>query len=240
MTAAAAPSLQTQKRRQAVQVTFFLLGVTALTIGAFYFLRRDLVAYRRGENAVARDDFKSAAPHLEEAWQRGYRTPQVRLHLAHARLALGDRVGALELYAAALAATPGDESLIDTVAGLYQAEGKPEKGLELFARLGKPETLSAAALARLGDLKQQAGDYPGALAAYRLAAQRAPRDPNVQVRLGLVLSWMGRFDEAAAALRAALAAEPNLRVAQLQLARLQLWQGNFAEAVTEYRRVLPP
>jgi len=50
----AASSLQSLKRRQARKVAFFLLAVAAGTTGLFHFLRGDLVAYRRGENALAR------------------------------------------------------------------------------------------------------------------------------------------------------------------------------------------
>lgn len=235
-----AVDLATQKRRQAVQVVLFLAGVTVATWFAFQFFHAERVAYRRGINALAAGDRAGARPWLEKAWEGGYRTPKLRLLLAEARLEAGVRREALALYEEALAATPNDTSLIDTVAGLWQAEGNPQRGLELYARLGAKETLSAPALARIGDLHQQAGDYAAALNAYRRAAELAPRDPQVLLRLGTVLAWNGQFRESAEALRAALTVQPDLRAAQLQLGRVLLWQGNFNEAVTEFRRVLPP
>jgi tetratricopeptide (TPR) repeat protein len=234
-----APSLQQLKRRQAVKVTGFLLGVTALTVGVFHVVRREVVEYRRGQDALARGDATAAATHLDAAWHGGYQTPRAQVDLARALLESGRREEALPHYEAALAAAPTDASLIDTLAGLYQANGQPEKGLALFANLGTPENLSPAALTRLGDLQQQAGNYPAALASYRLAAERAPKEAEIQLRLGITLGWVGRYAEAADALRAAVTIDPNLRLAKLYLARVLMWDGRFADAVTEFRRVLP-
>lgn len=237
MTANATLAVDDLKRRQAVQVTLFLLAVAAGTIGLFHWVRADRVAYRRGEQALARKDFKLAAEQLERAWARGFRLPRVRLELARARLQAGERDAALALYAEAHAADPGDESIVDTLAGLYQGAGQPERGIALF---GPPEKLSAAALTRLGDLQQQAGRLEEAVTAYKLAVARAPQAAEIHLRLGIVLGWLGRPGEAAAALQSAVRLQPDLRLAQLYLARMRLWNGQFAEAVTEYRRALPP
>lgn len=237
MTANATPAVDDLKRRQAVRVTLFLLAVAAGTVGLFHWVRADRVAYRRGEQALARKDFKLASEQLERAWARGFRLPRVRLELARARLEAGEHNAALVLYAAAHAADPADESIIDTLAGLYQGAGEPERGIALF---GPPEKLSATALTRLGDLHQQAGRLEDAVAAYKLAVVRAPKDAAIRLRLGIVLGWLGRPGEAASALQATLALQPDLRLAQLYLARMHLWDGHFAEAVAEYRRVLPP
>ena len=100
--------------------------------------------------------------------------------------------------------------------------------------------LSVRTLARLGDLQQQAGNYAAAIATYQLAAERAPREPELQLRAGIVLAWEGRRTESLAALRTAVALNPDRRLAQRYLARVLMWDGQFAEAVNEYRRVLPP
>lgn len=239
MTAAAGRSLETLKRRQAVQVTLFLLAVAAGTVGVFHLLRRDLVAYRHGQDALLRADFPVAAEQLERAWTGGYQTPRLRLDLARAYLGVGRNDEALVHYEAALARTPGDALLLDTVAGLYQARGQPEKGLAVFARHGATATLGVGALTRLGDLQQQAGQYESAADTYRLAVSRAPDEAELHLRLGIVLSWLGRRRDALVSLRQALTLQPKHRLAQLYLARVLMWDGRFAEAVTEYRRVLP-
>jgi tetratricopeptide (TPR) repeat protein len=239
MTAEAAPTLETQKRRQAVQVTLFLLGVTALTVGLFHFLRRDLVAYRRGQDALLRSDFVTAADNLGRAWDGGYHTPRLRLDLARALLGAGRKDEALAHYQAALERTPSDATLLDTVAGLYQAKGRPDLALAYFRRLDDPARLPVATLTRLGDLQQQTGNYPAALATYRRAISLAPKEAELHLRLGMVLSWTGQRTDAIASLRQALALQPKHRLAQLYLARVLMWDGRMAEAVTEYRRVLP-
>lgn len=233
-----ATSLHRVKRRQALNVSIFLVVVAAATTGLFHVFRGDLVAYRRGETAFARRDFAVAAQQLERARGEGYTNPRARIHLAQSRLESGDKDAALVLYQEALAAAPRDESLIDTVAGLYQARGEPEKAVPLFAPLGAPSALSLRALVRLGDLHQQAGHYETALETYRLAAQRAPGEAELQLRIGIVLAWTGRRIEAATALRSAVELDPKQRVAQIYLARVLLWDGHFAQAVDQYRRVL--
>lgn len=231
-------SLSALKRRQGVHVALFLLAVAAGTTGLFHFFRSDLVAYRRGQQALARADFAAAADQLGKAWAGGYQTARVRLDLGRALLEVGRRDEALAVYLAALGATPGDEALLDTIAGLYQAMDQPEKALTLYQRVGAPAQLSAAALARMGDLQQQLGRYEEAITTFRLAAQRAPRAPDLLLRIGIVLAWTGRRGEALEALRSAVALDPKGRLAQLYLARVLLWDGRFAEAVDEYRRGL--
>lgn len=239
MTAEAGPSLETLKRRQAVQVTVFLLAVAAGTVGLFHVLRRDLVAYRRGQDALQRSEFAVAAGFLEQAWNGGRQTPRLRLDLARALLSAGRIDEALAHYQAALELAPNDATLLDTVAGLYQAKGRPEQGLAVFARLGNFDQLPVSALTRLGDLQQQAGKHEAAVATYRRALARAPDEAELHLRLGVVLSWLGQRTEALASLREALALQPKHRLAQLYLARVLMWDGRMAEAVTEYRRVIP-
>lgn len=239
MTADAGPSLETLKRRQAVQVTLFLIAVAAGTVGLFHVLRRDLIAYRRGQDALQRADFPVAAEFLGQAWNGGYQTPRLRLDLARALLGAGRPDEALTHYQAALQRAPNDATLLDTVAGLYQAKGRPEQGLAVFARLGSVDKLPVSALTRLGDLQQQAGKYDDAVATYRRALARAPGEAELHLRLGIVLSWLGQRADAVASLRQALALQPGHRLAQLYLARVLMWDGRMAEAVTEYRRVLP-
>lgn len=239
MTARAGSAPDLPKRRQAVQVTFFLLAVAAGTIALFHVLRRDLVAYRRGHDAMVRGDFAVAATELERAWTAGYQSPRLRLDLARSLLAAGRRNEAFQHYYAILGPGPADGWLLEVMAGLYQERGEPEKGIELLQRAGPPERLSVPALTRLGDLQQQAGRHAAAAATYRLAVARAPDEVELQVRLGIVLSWIGERPDSIAALRRALALEPRHRLAQLYLARVLMWDGRLAEAVTEYRRALP-
>jgi Flp pilus assembly protein TadD len=236
----AAPPIESLKRRQAIQIALFLIAVTALTAGLFFVVHGELVAWRRGETALARGDFAGARPWLEQAWSGGHHTPRSRLDLARVRLETGDQAAALPLYVEALAAAPGDATLIDTVAGLHQAGGHPEQALVVHQALGGVEKLSPSALVRRADILQQNGDLAGAATVYRLAVGREPRDANLRLRLGLVLSWTGQRAAAVAELRAALELDPGQRQARLLLARVLLWDGQFADSVAEFRRVLPP
>jgi tetratricopeptide (TPR) repeat protein len=239
MTENAVSDLDRQKRRQAVQIALFL-GVVAVGTGtAFHYIRDDAVSYRRGMTALAEREFSTAAVHLENAWTRGYRRPNLQLDLARALWAAGQPQSALLHYSEAVAGRATIEGeLLDTVIGIYQSQGQPEKGLELFNRLGPPEKLPVESLARLGDLQQQTGRYEEAAATYRLALKRAPKEAELQLRLGVILSWLGRPQEAAEALRIVLSVDPGHRQAQRYLGRVLMWDGRFAEAVGHLREGL--
>lgn len=237
MTVPATPSLETVKRRQAAQIVAFLVLVALGCVGLYHVVRAERVELRRGEQALARNDAKAAVAHLERAWGGGVRSPKVRLELAQTRFSTGDLAGALSLYTEAFAEDRRNESLLDTLSGLYQTMGQPDKAIALY---DAPEKLSVGALTRLGDLQQHAGRLEEAAAAYRLAAEKKPGAAEAHLRLGIVLGWLGRPREAVTALRAALAADPQSRTAELYLARMLFWDGRFADAVVEYRRVLPP
>lgn len=239
MTPAGAPNLDTIKRRQARRVAAFLVLVALATVGLFHVVRGSVIAFRRGHRALARGEFAVAAEQLGRALAGGYEDPRLRIDLARAQEGAGNRTAALAHYEAALAAAPGDRTIIDILVGFYQAMGQPARGVVLYSGLGAVEQLSVRELSRLGDLQQQAGDYQAAIATYGIAAGRAPREPELQLRLGIALGWAGRNEEAVAALREALAFDPGRRLAHIHLARALTRDNRLAEAVDEYRRVLP-
>jgi len=238
-TESAAPSLDRLKRRQAVQVFFFLCVVALSTAGLFHFVRQDAVSYRRGVAALGRNDFQVAAAQLENAWKLGYRRPELQIDLARSLWASDRRDEAMFHYTEALASRqPLDFRLLDTVVGLDQAQGQAEEALALFALLGAVEDLPLEALARLGDLQEQTGRFEEAIVTYRLAVQRSPNEAELRLRLGVVLSWVGRPKEAIEVLRGAVALDPTRRIAQRYLGRVLMWDGRFAEAVEVLRRSL--
>ena len=240
MSESAAPNLERQKRRQAVQVAFFLVAVAIATAGLFHLVRPDVVAYRRGKVALADGNFAVAASNLETAWTQGLRKSYLQLDLADALWEAGRHDDAHTHYAEVLAETaPRNYPLLDRVVGLFQARGEPLKALALFTRLGPIEKLPVESLARLGDVQQQAGRYEDAIATYRLAVQRAPNEAEFRLRLGVMLSWTGRPREAAESLRTAVKLDPGRQLAQRYLGRVLIWDGRFAEAVDFLRRSLP-
>jgi tetratricopeptide (TPR) repeat protein len=91
-----------------------------------------------------------------------------------------------------------------------------------------------AAYSRALELEQQ-GNYPAALALLWEAAGRAPRDADVQQRLGEALERIGALDPAIEAYRRAFAARPDSVRADTSLTLALVTAGRGAEAVLRAR-----
>ena len=82
------------------------------------------------------------------------------------------------------------------------------------------------------------GKYEQAEKAYRMAAQRHPKDPVAQRDLGDILAINRRFSNAETAYRQVLRSDPGDLEARHELGRVLLSQGKGREAAQQFRRVL--
>jgi len=82
------------------------------------------------------------------------------------------------------------------------------------------------------------GKYEQAEKAYRMAAQRHPKDPVAQRDLGDILAINRRFSNAEIAYRQVLRSDPGDLEARHELGRVLLSQGKGREAAQQFRRVL--
>src|SRR5688572_12614738 len=85
---------------------------------------------------------------------------------------------------------------------------------------------------------QAKGDEPGALALLWEAAGLAPRDAEIQNRLGEALERVGALDAAVEAYRVALAAQPAFRKASNNLILALVKVGRSKEAVSQARALV--
>jgi superkiller protein 3 len=97
----------------------------------------------------------------------------------------------------------------------YAAQATPERAKEAYERAMKLE---------------RDGNAPAALALYWEAAGLAPRDPEIQFRLGQALDRIGALDAAIDAYRQALAARPQFREASNSLILTLVKAGKGPEA----------
>jgi len=80
--------------------------------------------------------------------------------------------------------------------------------------------------------------YAEAEPAYRLALERAPRDPRLHYSLGIVLWELGRYEEAAAAQLRATTLQPEADEAHYELGNALALLQRYEEAEGAYRRAL--
>jgi tetratricopeptide (TPR) repeat protein len=105
-----------------------------------------------------------------------------------------------------------------------------------------PSGLLFADPGRAGNAAYGAGDYAGALAAYREAVEKNPADAESWSNMGQVLVKLGRTIEALPAFDRAIRLNGDRWAYHFNLARAHGLLGNWDVAVTEYReaqRLLP-
>ena len=237
------PVVQAAKRRQAAEITGFLVVVTVVVCVAYHFIRRDAVAFRRGENAFARRDYAAAIAYYEKAQALGFRAEGLRWKRAQALIASGRPAEALAVLKEHLAQSPRDSAALAAASGLAQSLGRPLDALALHAAAGdERRTRSASELVNLADLHQQAGQLDQAIACVRQALVLVPvsDSADLQVLLANFLSRADRRAEAMAALSEALRVEPGHRAGRLALARVLAWERRYADSITAYRAYIGP
>ena len=94
------------------------------------------------------------------------------------------------------------------------------------------------ALAHLGIVHQQRGDYAKAAELLDRAVQKSPKSPAFWSNFGVVLVALGRFEEAIAAYRRAVELAPDFTDALYNLGNLHQRQGDLADATACYRKVI--
>jgi tetratricopeptide (TPR) repeat protein len=229
------PAVLSAKRRQAWQVTAFMVGVAGLVSALFHVVYREAVSYRRGENAWARGEASLAADHYLRAWELGFASPRLPTRLSRALLAAGRTEEALVWWErGATDLTQFDRALLWEGMGVAQAAGRPDLALRLHDALGPRETWSVHEWTRRADVLQQAGEVAEAVMALREALARVE---TAELRLfsGQLLARIGLRVEALAEIDRALELDSGLAAARLARARVLAWEGRWADSARAYR-----
>jgi YaiO family outer membrane protein len=77
-----------------------------------------------------------------------------------------------------------------------------------------------------------------ALSMLEARLNESPRDVDVRLLYGLILSWEGRYDEARPVLRQVLDQTPTYTDARVALMNVEYWSGNSSEARTQAEQIL--
>ena len=178
-----------------------------------------------GAAYAARGELDEAERALSAA-REGYLDANLLRNLGYVRAARGDWDGAIAAYTLWARCGIEHRTALDNLSVACARAGDPARAAALLTRrmMMWPEP-SVPDTARLAQLRYEAGDYSGAVAAIRrlLARNRWPRErlpPELNNLAGASLLQLGRLDEARAWFEAALAMNPALESARRNLEAL--------------------
>jgi tetratricopeptide (TPR) repeat protein len=188
------------------------------------------------EKAIAHKDYARAEALLRQAASKDPKNYRAWYDLAFVYKATKRYDDAIAAYQTALNAnerlTEAKLELGELLVVLHrEAEALP------FLKAAAAEKPTAHAWMLLGEALE-ASEPAEAIAAYRKAAQTAPRDAAPQVRIGVLSERIKDFPNAEAAYKAALALEPKLADAAAGLANVYLASSRLPEAESALREYL--
>ena len=176
---------------------------------------------------------EDAAALLQTATQfRG--DPEVRLHLARARLASGDPVGALSAVEEGLAAGAPRGEVLYLRGTALNAAGRPEEAIEALKAAAALEPRHASIRLNLANAQTDLDLWDAAEANMRAAVALDPALVEAHASLGFVLTAQGRLDEAITACRTAVGLDPLSAEAHWNLATALLLAGDYQRGFSEY------
>jgi tetratricopeptide (TPR) repeat protein len=164
----------------------------------------------RGRLAEAQTLFEALLADIPDFWQ-------ARAQLAKCRLRQGDRAGALECLAAALALAPQDRGMRLDYATLLRETGRIEEAQPLYRGLLDAPDPPVQALTGLGICRRLQRDLAESETLLAAAAAAAPRDPAVLLEYATTLREAHRLEAAEAVYRRMLEIEPRGWTAELGL-----------------------
>ncbi len=174
-----------------------------------------------GSLHLAAGDAARAERELSQAAALATYPVEALLGLASAQVALGRPEVAEATLDRAQRIDPGDWRVARQRGHLRFAAGRHAEAAEAYAEVVTRTPESAAAHANLGAARHMAGDFSGAVAAYRAALALGP-SASALSNLGSAEFYLGHFDEAAVLYRRATELAPGDHV---------FW-GNLGDALT--------
>jgi tetratricopeptide (TPR) repeat protein len=183
-----------------------------------------------GTVSLARGDAAKAITEFENMNSLYQKSPQVKYQLAAAYLTSHDKVKGVANLNQALALDPSYAPAALLLAQLDIRGGDPSAAVGLLTAFLKKNPSVAQAHMLLADayLEQQRPDY--ALSVYRNLAAALPKNPQIPLRMGIVLAEQHSDSEARAAFEKCLELDPDFVPAVEQLVNLDLAEKKYKDA----------
>ncbi|HUG52138.1 MAG TPA: tetratricopeptide repeat protein, partial [Vicinamibacteria bacterium] len=175
------------------------------------------VHYYLARALLRQGSFREAATHLEGALRYQPAYSAAHRALAEARVALGDRRGAIAALRRGREAAPRDALLRIRLGELLRDQGEISAAAAVMREAVSLDPGPASYWNALGMVLGAAGELPEAEAAFRKAFEREDTSAQYAYNLGLVLERQGRPSEALPQYRRALELEPGFRAARERL-----------------------
>ncbi len=194
-------------------------------------MREGLALLRQGRYADSVNRFVQ----LQKAGSDAF---QVHFYLGRAQLGLG-RVGEAEQnFLRTIEAMPRFTQAHLSLAEARLARKDPRGAIEALVRGQREAPNEPELFDREGQVWQQLGDGPRAMAAYEKAAALAPKDGLVRWRMGELLLTQGAPDRALAMFREATALDPSVADYWNSLGMVLGGNGQHTEAADAFRKAI--
>lgn len=193
-------------------------------------------ALREAAEALEKNDFAAAIPHLEAALAADAENANARFNLAYAYLQTGDEARAVEQYRALAAAQPESTQARRNLAMLLMRNGRPGEAAAHWAALAAASPEDFSLHLAWADALDQSGDPAGAVEPYTRAVALDGASTDALLGLGYALARLRRFDEAAPYYLRAAELDPAVESMTLQLADEMEQRGMQTDALEIYRR----
>lgn len=193
-------------------------------------------ALRAAAEALARDDYAAAIPHLEAALEDDPDNVNARFNLAFARQSTGGEDEAIRHYRFISQKQPDLVAARQNLAILLAGEGEFGEAAVEFAAVAAARPGDPAIPLLEADAWLRAGDAPAAAAAYRRALAADEASLDALVGLAGALAEAGRLVEAVPYYLRAAEADAAVGEALPDLARRLEQAGSAHDALELYRR----
>jgi predicted Zn finger-like uncharacterized protein len=191
---------------------------------------------------IALDRLADAKFQLTDGHQRFPKDVPILVFLAQVEHHLGnDEPAEADLRSAMALVTPTDLAAVRPYIALSQllsSRGRLDDAKAVLEEAKQKLPPSAALDRAIGELAEQQGNYDLAIAQYRAALQKAPRDLAAHFRLAVVMRRLRRFAEAGDELDKVAKVDPDYPGLALERGLLFQESGNVEKAIAEFQRAL--
>ncbi len=193
-------------------------------------------ALRDAAEALERNDFAAAIPHLEAALAEDSENINARFNLAYAYLQTADESNAIEHYKVIAATQPENVQARKNLAMLLMRGERPAEAAEHFAVIAAANPSDFSLHMAWADSLDKSNDLAGAVEPYKLAIELDKTSIDALLGLGYALARQERFSEAVPYYLRAAKIDPSVESMTLQLANEMEQRDQQTDALEIYRR----